>query len=336
MTLRQQRESLPIFAFRDQLVDAIRQNQILVVVGETGSGKTTQLTQYLAEAGFATQGIIGCTQPRRVAAMSVAKRVVREVGCPLGEEVGYAIRFEDCTSQATKIKFMTDGTLQREILLDPSLKKYSVIMLDEAHKRTIATDVLFALLKRALKTRPDLKAITTSATLDPEKFSSYFNNAPIFTIPGRTFPVEILYSREPESDYLDALATVMEVHLTEPTGDILVFLTGQEEIDTACEILSERMKALGPGVPELVILPMYAALTPEMQSRIFEPAPPGGRKVIIATNIAETSITIDNIYYVVDPSFVKQDAYDPKLGMDSLIASTSEPACRPCWPDWAR
>jgi ATP-dependent RNA helicase DHX8/PRP22 len=322
MTLRQQRESLPIFAFRDQLIDAIRQNQILVVVGETGSGKTTQLTQYLAEAGFATQGIIGCTQPRRVAAMSVAKRVAREVGCPLGEEVGYAIRFEDCTSQATKIKFMTDGTLQREILLDPSLKKYSVIILDEAHERTIATDVLFALLKRALKMRPDLKVITTSATLGAEKFSSYFNNAPIFTIPGRTFPVEILYSREPESDYLDAaLATVMEVHLTEPTGDILVFLTGQEEIDTACEILSERMKALGPGVPELVILPMYAALPPEMQSRIFEPAPPGGRKVVIATNIAETSITIDNIYYVVDPSLVKQDAYDPKLGMDSLIVT---------------
>ena len=320
MTIKQQRESLPIFAFRDQLIDAIRTNQILVVIGETGSGKTTQLTQYLAEAGFANRGIIGCTQPRRVAAMSVAKRVAEEVGCVLGDEVGYSIRFEDHTSPATKIKFMTDGTLQREILLDPDLKKYSVIILDEAHERTIATDVLFALLKRTLKKRPDIKVISTSATLDAEKFSSYFHNAPIFTIPGRTFPVEILYSREPESDYLDAaLATVMEIHLGEPAGDILLFLTGQEEIDTSCEILAERMRALGATVPELAILPMYAALPPEMQSRIFNPAPPGGRKVILATNIAETSITIDNIYYVVDPGFVKQDAYDAKLSMDSLI-----------------
>ena len=322
MTIKQQRESLPIFPLRDQLIEAIREHQILVVVGETGSGKTTQLIQYLAEAGFANDGIIGCTQPRRVAAMSVAKRVAEEVGCVLGDEVGYSIRFEDCTSPATKIKFMTDGTLQREILLDPSLEKYAVIVLDEAHERTIATDVLFALLKRTLRKRPDLRVISTSATLDAEKFSAYFNNAPIFNIPGRTFPVEISYSREPESDYLDAaLTTVMEIHLTEPAGDILVFLTGQEEIDTSCEVLSERIKALGPGVPELIILPMYSALPPEMQRRIFDPAPPGARKVILATNIAETSITIDNIYYVVDPGFVKQDAYDAKLGMDSLIVT---------------
>jgi ATP-dependent RNA helicase DHX8/PRP22 len=323
MTVKQQRESLPIFAFRNQLIEAVRQHQILIVVGETGSGKTTQTTQYLAEAGFT--GIIGCTQPRRVAAISVAKRVAEEVGCILGEEVGYSIRFEECTSPATtKIKYMTDGMLQREILQDPDLKRYSVIMLDEAHERTIATDVLFALLKKTLKNRLDLKVIVTSATLDAENFSSYFNDAPIFSIPGRTFPVEILYSREPESDYLDAaLVTVMQIHLTEPAGDILLFLTGQEEIDTSCEILYERMKALGSGssVPELIILPVYSALPTEMQSRIFEPASPGSRKVIIATNIAETSITIDHIYYVIDPGFVKQSAYNPKLGMDSLIVT---------------
>ena len=322
MTIKQQRESLPVFKFRKQLLEAVHENQLMIVVGDTGSGKTTQLTQYLAEGGFANDGIIGCTQPRRVAAMSVAKRVAEEVGCKLGEEVGYTIRFEDCTSPATKIKYMTDGMLQREVLLDPNLKKYSVIMLDEAHERTIATDVLFGLLKKTLTRRPDLKVIVTSATLDADKFSEYFNKCPIFTIPGRTFPVEIMYSREPESDYLDAaLVTVMQIHLTEPPGDILLFLTGQEEIDTSCEILFERMKALGPSVPELIILPVYSALPSEMQSKIFEPAPPGSRKVVIATNIAETSITIDGIYYVIDPGFVKQNAYDPKLGMDSLVVT---------------
>jgi ATP-dependent RNA helicase DHX8/PRP22 len=158
--------------------------------------------------------------------------------------------------------------------------------------------------------------------LNAEKFSKYFFDCPIFSIPGRKFPVEVLYTKEPESDYLDAaLITVMQIHLSEPPGDILLFLTGQEEIDTACEILYERMKALGPQVPDLVILPVYSALPSEMQSRIFEPAPPGSRKVVIATNIAETSITIDGIYYVVDPGFVKQNAYDAKVGMDSLIVT---------------
>ena len=322
MSIKQQRESLPVFKFRKQLLDAVRDNQLMIVVGDTGSGKTTQLTQYLAEGGWANNGIIGCTQPRRVAAMSVAKRVAEEVGCKLGAEIGYTIRFEDCTSPETKVKYMTDGMLQREVLLDPDLKKYSVIMLDEAHERTIATDVLFGLLKKTIKRRPDLRLIVTSATLDADKFSEYFNQCPIFSIPGRTYPVEVMYSKEPESDYLDAaLITVMQIHLTEPSGDILVFLTGQEEIDTACEILYERMKALGSTVPELVILPVYSALPGEMQSRIFEAAPPGGRKVVIATNIAETSITIDNIYYVIDPGFVKQNAYDPKLGMDSLVVT---------------
>merc|ERR1711939_1166903 len=316
MTIKQQRESLPVFKFRKQLLEAVAQNQLLIVVGDTGSGKTTQVTQYLAEAGYANSAMIGCTQPRRVAAMSVAGRVSEEVGCRLGEEVGYTIRFEDKTNENTKIKYMTDGIMQREILLDPELSKYSVIMLDEAHERTIATDVLFGLLKKTLKRRPDMKVIVTSATLDAEKFSEFFNKCPIFTIPGRTFPVEIMYSREPEEDYLDAaLTTVMQIHLTEPPGDILLFLTGQEEIDTSCEVLYERMKALGPSVP------VYSALPSEMQSRIFDPAPPGSRKVVIATNIAETSITIDHIYYVIDPGFVKQNAYDPKLGMDSLVVT---------------
>ncbi|KAA1467822.1 P-loop containing nucleoside triphosphate hydrolase protein [Dentipellis sp. KUC8613] len=320
LSIQDQRKSLPIYKLREPLLQAIREHQILIVVGDTGSGKTTQMTQYLAEAGFADSGKIGCTQPRRVAAMSVAKRVAEEVGCRLGQEVGYAIRFEDCTTPETRIKYMTDGMLQRECIIDPDVSQYSVIMLDEAHERTISTDVLFGLLKKAVKRRPDLKLIVTSATLDAEKFSKYFYGCPIFTIPGRTYPVEILYTKEPETDYLDAsLITIMQIHLSEPPGDILLFLTGQEEIDTSCEILYERMKALGPKVPELLILPIYSALPSEVQSRVFEPTPPGARKVVVATNVAETSLTIPGIYYVVDPGFAKQNAYDPRLGMDSLV-----------------
>ncbi|KAF5366929.1 hypothetical protein D9757_010847 [Collybiopsis confluens] len=280
LSIQDQRRRLPIFKLRDPLLKAIEEHQVLIVVGDTGSGKTTQMVQYLAEAGYADRGRIGCTQPRRVAAMSVAKRVAEEVGCRLGQEVGYTIRFEDCTAP----------------------KPESIIMLDEAHERTIATDVLFGLMKKAVKRRPDLKLIVTSATLDAEKFSKYFFGCPIFTIPGRTFPVEILYTKEPETDYLDAsLITVMQIHLSEPPGDILLFLTGQEEIDTACEILYERMKALGPKVPELFVLPIYSALPSEVQSRVFEPTPPGARKVSLP------------------PTLQRRSAYDPRLGMDSLV-----------------
>uniref|UniRef100_A0A8B9SXG9 ATP-dependent RNA helicase DHX8 n=1 Tax=Anas platyrhynchos TaxID=8839 RepID=A0A8B9SXG9_ANAPL len=302
LSIIEQRESLPIFRLKEQLIQAVHDNQILIVIGETGSGKTTQITQYLAEAGYTSRGKIGCTQPRRVAAMSVAKRVSEEFGCCLGQEVGYTIRFEDCTSPETVIKYMTDGMLLRECLIDPDLTQYAIIMLDEAHERTIHTDVLFGLLKKTVQKRQDMKLIVTSATLDAVKFSQYFYEAPIFTIPGRTYPVEILYTKEPETDYLDAsLITVMQIHLTEPPGDILVFLTGQEEIDTACEILYERMKSLGPDVPELIILPVYSALPSEMQTRIFDPAPPGSRKVVIATNI--------------------QKVYNSKTGIDQLVVT---------------
>lgn len=212
--------------------------------------------------------------------------------------------------------------LMREYLADNTLKNYSALMLDEAHERTIHTDVLFGLLKELTTKRKDLKLVVTSATLEASKFSTYFFDCPIFTIPGRMFPVEIMYTKEPEADYLDAsIITVMQIHLSEPAGDILVFLTGQEEIDTCCETLHMRMKSLGELAPELIILPVYGALPSEMQSRIFEPAPPGCRKCVVATNIAEASLTIDGIYYVIDPGFCKQNAYNPKMGMDSLVVT---------------
>ncbi|SCU80181.1 LADA_0B05512g1_1 [Lachancea dasiensis] len=322
LPIRAQRESLPVFQMRQQLVDAIRDNQFMVIVGETGSGKTTQITQYLDEDGFSSKGMIGCTQPRRVAAVSVAKRVSEEMGCRLGDDVGYTIRFEDVTSPRTRIKYMTDGMLQVEALKDPEMKKYSVILLDEAHERTVATDVLFGLLKKAASRRPDLRIIVTSATLDAEKFSAYFLNCPIIKIPGKTFPVDVLFSQTPQMDYIEStLDTVMEIHINEGKGDILVFLTGQEEIDTCCEVLYERVKTLGDTIQELLILPVYSALPSEVQSKIFEPTPANCRKVIFATNIAETSITIDGIYFVVDPGFSKINTYNPRVGMEQLVVS---------------
>ncbi|AJU50647.1 Prp22p [Saccharomyces cerevisiae YJM1399] len=317
-----QRQTLPVYAMRSELIQAVRDNQFLVIVGETGSGKTTQITQYLDEEGFSNYGMIGCTQPRRVAAVSVAKRVAEEVGCKVGHDVGYTIRFEDVTGPDTRIKYMTDGMLQREALLDPGMSKYSVIMLDEAHERTVATDVLFALLKKAAIKRPELKVIVTSATLNSAKFSEYFLNCPIINIPGKTFPVEVLYSQTPQMDYIEAaLDCVIDIHINEGPGDILVFLTGQEEIDSCCEILYDRVKTLGDSIGELLILPVYSALPSEIQSKIFEPTPKGSRKVVFATNIAETSITIDGIYYVVDPGFAKINIYNARAGIEQLIVS---------------
>lgn len=318
------RQSLPIYSCKKQLLDEVKAHNMLVVVGETGSGKSTQITQYLAEEGYTANGVIACTQPRRVAAISVAKRVAEEVGCSLGDKVGYTIRFEDCTGPNTQIKYMTDGMLEREALIDPLMKKYSVIMLDEAHERTVATDVLFALLRDAVRKRKGaLKLIVTSATLDSEKFSKYFDGCPVFHIEGRSFPVKKYYTKEPEVDYIEAtIETVVDVHANNPPGDILVFLTGREEIETCCEAIVQKMSRLykeNAGMSELIVLPIYSAMPSEMQSRIFDAAPEGKRKVVVATNIAETSITIDGIYYVVDPGFVKVNAYDPKLGMDSLI-----------------
>nr|CAB3482705.1 unnamed protein product [Digitaria exilis] len=221
--LQDERKTLPIYKFRDELLKAVEEYQVIVIVGETGSGKTTQIPQYLHEAGYTAKGKVACTQPRRVAAMSVAARVSQEMGVKLGHEVGYSIRFEDCTSEKTIIKYMTDGMLLREFLGEPDLASYSVVMVDEAHERTLSTDILFGLVKDISRFRPDLKLLISSATLDAEKFSDYFDSAPIFKIPGRRYPVEIHYTKAPEADYIDAaIVTVLQIHVTQPPGDILV------------------------------------------------------------------------------------------------------------------
>ncbi|XP_009800073.1 pre-mRNA-splicing factor ATP-dependent RNA helicase DEAH1-like isoform X2 [Nicotiana sylvestris] len=322
--LQEDRKTLPIYPYRDDLLQAVNDHQVLVIVGETGSGKTTQIPQYLHEAGYTKRGKIGCTQPRRVAAMSVSARVSQEMGVKLGHEVGYSIRFEDCTSEKTLLKYMTDGMLLREFLGEPDLASYSVIMVDEAHERTLSTDILFGLVKDIARFRPDLKLLISSATLDAEKFSDYFDCAPIFKIPGRRFPVEIHYTKAPEADYLDAaVVTALQIHVTQPPGDgdILIFLTGQEEIETAEEIIKHRIKGLGTKIAELIICPIYANLPTELQAKIFEPTPEGARKVVLATNIAETSLTIDGIKYVIDPGFSKMKSYNPRTGMESLLVT---------------
>lgn len=315
------RRSLPVFAYREELLQAVEDYQTIIIVGETGSGKTTQIPQYLVEAGYTNDGKkIGCTQPRRVAAMSVAARVSEEMNTKIGREVGYSIRFEDCTSEKTIIKYMTDGMLLREFLNEPDLNSYKVLIIDEAHERTLHTDILFGLVKDIAKYRKDLKILISSATLDAEKFSAYFDDAPIFRIPGRRYPVTTYYTKSPEADYLAAaVTTTMQIHLTQPDGDILVFLTGQEEIESLQERLVFIGKKLKGKMKELIVVPIYASLPPELQAEIFKPTPVGSRKVVLATNIAETSITIDGISYVIDPGFCKMNTYNPRNGLESLV-----------------
>ncbi|KAK2147071.1 hypothetical protein LSH36_571g01054 [Paralvinella palmiformis] len=320
-TLLSKRINLPVWEYKEKFIDTMNKNQTLVLVGETGSGKTTQIPQWCLEwvrARYAKKGV-ACTQPRRVAAMSVAARVAEEMDVGLGQEVGYSIRFEDCTSSKTILKYMTDGMLLREAMSDPLLENYGVVMLDEAHERTLATDILMGLLKEVAKQRPDLKIIVMSATLDAGKFQTYFDNAPLMTVPGRTHPVEIFYTPEPERDYMEAaIRTVLQIHMCEEgEGDVLLFLTGQER----------EVESLGPDVGELKCIPLYSTLPPNLQQRIFEPPPPKrtngaiGRKVVVSTNIAETSLTIDGVVFVIDPGFAKQKVYNPRIRVESLLVT---------------
>jgi pre-mRNA-splicing factor ATP-dependent RNA helicase DHX15/PRP43 len=316
------RLELPVMRFKADIVAKVEQNQAVVLVGETGSGKTTQIPQFLLDASVRRGKRIACTQPRRVAAMSVAQRVADEMDVVLGEQCGYSVRFDDTTTERTVLTYMTDGMLLREAMTDPSLDRYGIIVLDEAHERTLATDILFGLLKQVIARRKDLHILVMSATLDSGKFSEYWQNAPMITVPGRTFPVEIFYTPEPERDYLEAaIRTAVQIHLCEEPGDVLLFLTGEEEIEQAAKSIEDQCRKHGQGRGDVLVLPLYSSLPPNLQQRIFKATPAGTRKIIVSTNIAETSLTIDGVVYVIDPGFSKAKVYNPRARVESLLVS---------------
>ncbi|MBI2451425.1 MAG: ATP-dependent RNA helicase [Parcubacteria group bacterium] len=315
---------LPIQDFQELIVQTVRSNQVTIVVGETGSGKTTQIPQFLYNADFADRGMIGVTEPRRLAAISMAKFVSDQLGVFLGDEVGYQIRFDDSSAEETKIKFMTDGILLREFQLDQNLTKYSVIMVDEAHERSKNIDFVLGLLKDLLTRRKDLRLVVASATIDEKKFSRYFWDAPIINVSGRMFPVETVWSNTDiyEDEMADAVVQkIAEIHQNKEPGDILAFMTGQDDIHKVIEKLEKL------NLSDFVVIPVYAALPPEEQQKIFA-SYKGKRKVVVATNIAETSITVDGIVYVVDSGLIKQSNFHPESGIQSLdVVKHSQAGC---------
>ncbi|CCW59972.1 unnamed protein product [Phytomonas sp. EM1] len=363
--LQAQRRSLPIYGVRAELLQLIKDNQVVVLVGETGSGKSTQLLQYLYEEGFhllsrterrSTEAVsrpdpensakedrgdedeaedddegdelrLICTQPRRIAAMSVAERVAQEVGCSCGSVVGYRVRFDDRSSSLTRILFVTDGMMLNEFTKDPNLESVAAIMIDEAHERSLSTDILLGLLRDVVRRNPHIRVIVASATINAEKFSNFFNKAPILNVKGRTFAVDVFYVDVPITDYVSESAqTALSLHLTKPLpGDILIFLPGQDAIESCAEILRQNLAESQGTMRPLLILPIYSAMPPKEQARIYTPTPPGARKVVIATNIAETSITIDGIVYVVDCGLCKQDYYNARAMVEELrVVPTSQ------------
>ncbi len=340
LPLKQQRTLLPIAQARTGILYALERYRTLVLVGETGSGKSTQVPQYLHEGGW-TQGgrVVLCTQPRRVAATTVAARVAEEMGCTLGKQVGYAVRFDSRMDEGgvrTSVKFVTDGLLLRETLYDPLLSAYSVIMLDEAHERSMYTDVLLGLLKKVRKRRPELRLIISSATADAEAFRDFFeththiedpqdtHDATIVSITGRQHAVDVLYLAKPARNYMRAAVdTVMSIVQGEGRGDILVFLPGMEEIDQAVASTKEHLGALGRGMEDaILVLPLYASLPQHLQMKALGPPPRHvERKVLFATNIAETSLTINGVRFIVDTGFVKLPMYDVRTGFESLVTT---------------
>jgi ATP-dependent helicase HrpA len=309
---------LPVSERKHDLLAAIRDNQVVVVAGETGSGKTTQLPKICLELGRGVEGMIAHTQPRRLAARTVAERIAHELGVQLGEAVGYAVRFSDRSSPSTLVRLMTDGLLLAEIRRDRSLRRYDTIIVDEAHERSLNIDFLLGHLARILPRRPELKLVITSATIDPERFSRHFGGAPIVEVSGRTYPVELRYRplADPDGvggngfDQTDAIGDAVEELLRERPGDVLVFLSGEREIRDTADALSGRLRA------DVDILPLYARLSTREQQRVFRPH--DGRRVVLATNVAETSLTVPGIRYVVDPGTARISRYSARLKVQRL------------------
>ncbi|KAF9523914.1 ATP-dependent RNA helicase Prh1 [Crepidotus variabilis] len=349
--IQEQRHNLPIAKGKDALIEEIRKNDVTVLLGETGSGKTTQIPQYILESGLARNGIIAITQPRRVAATSLAARVSQEQNTHLGDLVGYAVRFDEKhDEQKTKIKYMTDGMLVREMMMQKGLLgRYSVIIVDEAHERTLRTDLLLAKLKEIqrkrngkARTQDDaekgkgkekennsddssnpLKIVIMSATIDAEKFSKFFDNAKILYVQGRQHPVKIYHSATSVLDYTDAaLRTFFQIHTDSAPGDVLIFLPGQEDIESLQKSIQLFASQLPVSALGVLVCTMFAAQDHSQNSKAFFPAPSGMRKCILATNIAETSITISGIKYVIDTGKCKEKQYLAKAsggGFDTLL-----------------
>ena len=329
-------EKLPICAHRAELVAAIREHQVVIVAGEPGSGKTTQLPKLCIEAGRGKRGRIGCTQPRRIAAISIASRVAEELGPDGAGLVGYKIRFRDETSRATRIKFMTDGILLAEAQHDRQLRAYDTIIVDEAHERSLNIDFLLGLLKQLLAKRPELKLIITSATIDTAKFARAFGGAPIIDVAGRAYPVEVRYQpldpereEEGEETYVDqAVAAVLALRREDRQGDILIFMPTERDIRETVDSLSEalRQAQLRHGGSEATVLPLFGRLTPSEQTRIFQPAK--GQKIVVATNVAETSITVPGIRYVIDTGLARIASYNPRARTHKLpVVPVSRASC---------
>lgn len=345
----EQKMRLPIYACKQDLVSQIRANSTTIVLAETGSGKSTQVPQYLIEDN--SSEYIAITQPRRVAALSLASRVAQEMNQHVGHTVGYSVRFDTKQSHNTRIKYLTDGMLLRELMIDSELKRYTTVVLDEAHERTVTTDLLMGLLKalqvRRANTAKPLRLIVMSATIDAEKFSDFFGGAKILYVPGKTYPVQRFYLKNATDDVVDScVSAVCHINRSEATGDILVFLAGQEEIDRAVQQVNYIQDLIDEhshkskkhkkrksdqtasndtqqghdSVPIMRALPLYASLAPHKQKKAFESVAPGERKIVFATNIAETSVTIPGVRYVVDSGLRKVKVWRSALGLDSLLA----------------
>jgi ATP-dependent helicase HrpA len=318
-------DELPISQRRDEIAEAIRDHQVVIVAGETGSGKTTQLPKICLELGRGVRGMIGHTQPRRLAARTVADRIAEETGTTLGEQVGYQVRFTATVGDDTLVKLMTDGILLAELAADRLLERYDTLIIDEAHERSLNIDFILGYLKQLLPRRPDLKVIITSATIDPERFSRHFGDAPVIEVSGRTYPVEMRYrplvAEDPDRDQVQAISDAVDELSAEGRGDILVFLSGEREIRDTADFLRRR-KLVG-----VEILPLYARLTAAEQHRVF--APHGGRRIVLATNVAETSLTVPGIRYVVDPGFARISRYSHRLKVQRLpIEPVSQASAR--------